>query len=95
MSKNKTILITGYEGFIGSNVLEYLSEKHPQYEFIVLDSLTYAGDIRNIPEILRKSSNFKFWYGDVRNAKLVEYLVSKSDYVIHFAAETICCQVHF
>mgnify|MGYP001578594887 CR=1 FL=1 len=88
MSKNKTILITGGAGFIGSNVLEYLSEKHPQYEFIVLDSLTYAGDIRNIPEILRKSSNFKFWYGDVRNAKLVEYLVSKSDYVIHFAAET-------
>lgn len=88
MGKNKTILITGGAGFIGSNALEYFFKKYPLYNFIVLDLLTYAGDIKNIPEKIQKDSRFKFWYGDVRNAKLVERLVSQANIVIHFAAET-------
>lgn len=86
--KNKTILITGGAGFIGSNTLDFLFKKYPKYKFIVLDALTYAGDIKNIPDYIKTSKNFKFWYGDVRNAKLVEHLVSQVDTVIHFAAET-------
>jgi len=86
--KNKTILITGGAGFIGSNTLKFLFKKYPHYKYIVLDALTYAGDIRNIPDYIKNSKNFKFWYGDVRNAKLVEYLVSQADNIIHFAAET-------
>lgn len=82
------ILITGGAGFIGSNVLEYLFDAYPSYRFIVLDALTYAGDIRNIPERISSSDRFRFWYGDVKNAKLVEHLVEQVDYVIHFAAET-------
>ncbi|MBT5658978.1 MAG: NAD-dependent epimerase/dehydratase family protein, partial [Rhodospirillaceae bacterium] len=39
----KTILITGGAGFIGSNMLHYLSSHYPDYRFIVLDALTYAG----------------------------------------------------
>ncbi|MBI5401678.1 GDP-mannose 4,6-dehydratase [Candidatus Wolfebacteria bacterium] len=85
---NTTVLITGGAGFIGSNVLEFLFNKYPNYEFVVLDALTYAGDIKNIPEYIRNSKNFKFWYGDIKNAKLVEHLVAKSDFIIHFAAET-------
>jgi len=84
----KTILLTGAAGFIGSNVLEYLFKKHPKHKFIVLDALTYAGELRNIPDDIRKSSRFSFWYGDVQNAKLVNDLVGKADIVIHFAAET-------
>src|SRR3989344_3255363 len=86
--KPKKILITGGAGFIGSNVLAYLFEKYPAYHFIVLDLLTYAGDMRNIPEHIHKSPNFRFVYGDVRNTKLVENLVSKVTDVVHFAAET-------
>ena len=82
------VLITGGAGFIGSNVLEYLFDKYPSYSFIVLDALTYAGNIRNIPEHIQKSTRFRFWYGDVRNAKIVDHLVSQVDYVVHFAAET-------
>ncbi|MEK7567333.1 MAG: GDP-mannose 4,6-dehydratase [Patescibacteria group bacterium] len=84
----KTILITGGAGFIGSNIVEYLFDKYPAYNFIVLDALTYAGDIKNIPERIHKAKNFRFVYGDVRNAKIVQHLVSKVTDIIHFAAET-------
>ena len=86
--KRRTILITGGAGFIGSNTLIYLFNKYPKYRFLVLDALTYAGDIKNIPEHIRNSQKFQFRYGDVKNAKLVEYLVAQVDTVIHFAAET-------
>src|SRR6266700_925470 len=84
----KMILITGAAGFIGSNVLEYLFVKYPEYRFIVLDTLTYAGNLKNIPLEIQKSPRFTFVYGDIRNATIVDDLVSKSDIVIHFAAET-------
>jgi len=85
---SRTILITGGAGFIGSNTLEYLFHKYPTYHFIVLDALTYAGDIRNISDEIYKSGRFTFWYGDIKNAKTVDHLVSQVDTVIHFAAET-------
>ncbi|MBI4094206.1 MAG: GDP-mannose 4,6-dehydratase [Candidatus Liptonbacteria bacterium] len=85
---NKTVLITGGAGFIGSNTLLYLYHRYPHTKFVVLDALTYAGDIRNIPEELQESPRFRFVYGDVRNAKVVDKLVSDSNFVIHFAAET-------
>ncbi len=87
-NKKEIILITGGAGFIGSNALIYLFQKYPETNFIVLDALTYAGDIRNIPEEIQRSPRFKFVYGDVRNAKIVDHLVSQSNVVIHFAAET-------
>lgn len=88
MRRDKTVLITGGAGFIGSNMLIYLFKKYPNYHYIVLDALTYAGDIKNIPPEIHRAKNFRFVYGDVRNAKLVEHLVSKVDTIIHFAAET-------
>lgn len=84
----KHVLITGGAGFIGSNTLEYLFNKYPKYHFTVLDALTYAGDVRNIPDSIHFSDRFRFWYGDVKNAKIVDHLVAQADAVIHFAAET-------
>ena len=86
--KSRTVLITGGAGFIGSNTLIYLFEKYPHYHFIVLDSLTYAGDVRSIPQEIYQSKNFRFFYGDVRSHKLIDDLVGVSDIVVHFAAET-------
>ena len=84
----KTIFVTGGAGFIGSNFIEYIFKKYPDYKILVLDLLTYAGDIENIPPDIRNSERFEFWYGDVNNLDLVSDLVSRSDIVVHFAAET-------
>ena len=84
----KTILVTGGAGFIGSNFVEYMFKKHPDYRIIVLDALTYAGNPDNFNLLIRNDERFEFWYGDVRNAEIVNSLVERSDYVVHFAAET-------
>ncbi|MCG2722568.1 MAG: GDP-mannose 4,6-dehydratase [Thermodesulfovibrionales bacterium] len=84
----KTVLVTGGAGFIGSNFVEYLFNKYNDYKLVVLDLLTYSGDIENIPQEIRNSERFEFWYGDINNLDLVNDLVGKSDIVVHFAAET-------
>ena len=87
----KTFLVTGGAGFIGSNFVHHLYNKYPDCRILVLDLLTYAGSVDNLPEDFLRSSNdgrLQFWYGDVRNASLVDSLVEQSDVVVHFAAET-------
>jgi dTDP-glucose 4,6-dehydratase len=84
----KTILITGGAGFIGSNFVRYVFANYPGYRITVLDALTYAGNANNLPESIKSDSRFSFWYGNVRNADLVNELVAQSDIVIHFAAES-------
>ncbi len=87
----KTFLITGGAGFIGSNFVHYVYDKYPDYRILILDVLTYAGSLENLPGALNQASNngrLQFWYGDVRNASLVDSLVAQSDVVVHFAAET-------
>jgi dTDP-glucose 4,6-dehydratase len=84
----KTIFVTGGAGFIGSNFVDYIFRKYLDFKVLVLDLLTYAGDIENIPSEVRDSERFEFWYGDVNNLDLVSDLVGRSDIVVHFAAET-------
>ena len=84
----KTILVTGGAGFIGSNFVRYLFENYPDYQIIVIDALTYAGNTENIPDSIKNDARFDFWYGNVRNGELVNELVSRSALVIHFAAES-------
>lgn len=88
---SKTILVTGGAGFIGSNFVDHLIEHYPGYRILVLDQLTYAGSMDNLPAALRQpggSEGHAFWYGNVCNADLVTELVAQSDMVVHFAAET-------
>lgn len=86
----KRILITGGAGFIGGNFVRHIFEKYPKYHIVVLDALTYAGTIENLPVDLNRKPDprFEFWYGNVRNAELMADVVSKVDTVIHFAAES-------
>ena len=80
----KNILITGGAGFIASNFVRYLLKKYPDYQITVLDALTYAGCIDNLPHDPR----VQFVFGNVCNSELVSKLVRQSDTVCHFAAET-------
>ena len=50
----KNILVTGAAGFIGSNFVEYFKNKYPKYNIIVLDKLTYAGNIHNLDKVIDK-----------------------------------------
>jgi len=84
----KIILVTGGAGFIGSNFIRHIYRKYPDYKIMVLDALTYAGNIENIPQEIRDSGRFEFWYGDLNNLDLVNDLVQRSQVVAHFAAET-------
>ena len=84
----KTILVTGGAGFIGSNFVHHLFHKYPDYKIKVLDALTYAGDVVNLPVGGFEGGRLEFIYGDVRNGELVNALVEKSDIVVHFAAES-------
>lgn len=86
-----TILVTGGAGFIGSNFAHYIYNKYKDYRIIVLDALTYAGSVENLPVDICEdlhSSRFEFWNGNVLNGELVDTLVSQSDFIVHFAAES-------
>jgi len=86
----KTVLVTGGAGFIGSNFVNYVVKKHPNYSVIIVDALTYAGSVDNIPKEFSAGDNPQraFWYGNICNAELVLALVAEADVVVHFAAET-------
>jgi dTDP-glucose 4,6-dehydratase len=88
-NKNKTILLTGTAGFIGSNFVPYFLEKYPNYNLVNLDLLTYAGDLENLKEC-EANPRYKFIKGDICNRELVEFIFSEYDIqgVIHFAAES-------
>ena len=85
MSRN--ILVTGAAGFIGANFAEYFVNKHPDYNVIVLDKLTYAGNMDNLKKVMDKITFVK---GDICDFDFVLDLFKKYDIngVIHFAAES-------
>ena len=88
-NNNKTILVTGCAGFIGSNFVPYFLDKYPNYNLVNIDLLTYAGDLENLKEC-EANPRYKFIKGDICNRELVEFIFSEYDIkgVIHFAAES-------
>ena len=85
----KTILITGGAGFIGSHLVKLMVNKYPNYSIINLDKLTYAGNLANLTEIEHKP-NYKFVKGDIVDANFIDqlFLDYSFDAVIHLAAES-------
>ena len=86
---NKTILVTGCAGFIGSNFVPYFIDKYKDYNIVNLDLLTYAGNLENLKEV-ENNPRYKFIKGDICNRELVEFIFDEYDIrgVIHFAAES-------
>jgi len=88
MKTEKKILVTGGAGFMGSNFIRYILKKHPNWQVVNLDKLTYAGNLDNLRKIER-SSNYKFMKGDIANHSDVKKAFGDSvDYIINYAAET-------
>ena len=89
INQNKSILVTGCAGFIGSNFVPYFLEKYLEYNLINLDLLTYAGNLENLKEC-DANPRYKFIKGDICNRELVEFIFKEYDIkgVIHFAAES-------
>ena len=85
----KTYLVTGAAGFIGANFLKYILKKHEDIKVIVVDSLTYAGNLGTIKDEL-KDNRVKLEKVDIRDRKEIERIFSENqvDYIINFAAES-------
>lgn len=85
----KTILVTGGAGFIGSNFIKLMLEKHPNYKIINVDALTYAGNLENLKDIMN-NDNYVFIKADIRDREKIEEIFNIYDItsVVNFAAES-------
>ncbi len=81
------ILITGGAGFIGSNFTHYMVKKYPEDHIIVLDKLTYAGNLETLEPILDHITFIKADIAD-RKAVYAAFEAEKPDIVVNFAAES-------
>ncbi|MBQ2966943.1 MAG: dTDP-glucose 4,6-dehydratase [Clostridia bacterium] len=83
------ILVTGGAGFIGSNFIYYMLDKHPDAQIVCLDKLTYAGNLDNLLKA-SENANFSFVHGDIAERDTVFPLFEKEafDVVVNFAAES-------
>jgi dTDP-glucose 4,6-dehydratase len=83
------LLITGGAGFIGANFVQYWLARHAEDQVVVLDALTYAGNLENLCSV-EQHPQYRFVRGDIRDTPLVERLLrdERIDTIVHFAAES-------
>lgn len=87
MADTKTALVTGGAGFIGSNFVHHLLAARPECNVVVLDTLTYAGNERNLDPV-RDNPRFRFIQGDICDRETVRHAMQGCQWVLNFAAET-------
>lgn len=85
----KKLLVTGGAGFIGANFVHYWTELYPQDSIVVLDALTYAGNLNNLKPV-ENNDNCRFIHGDILDTPLLESILrtEEIDTIVHFAAES-------
>ncbi len=85
----KNILVTGGAGFIGSNFVIYMLDKYADYNIVVYDKLTYAGNLDNLLGVA-DNQRYQFVQGDICDAEAVTAAVKAHniDTIVNFAAET-------
>jgi dTDP-glucose 4,6-dehydratase len=87
----KNILITGGAGFIGSNFTRYMLEQHADYKVVVLDKLTYAGNLDNLKDVAERfADRYAFIHGDICDKEAVDAAMQAHaiDTIVNFAADT-------
>jgi dTDP-glucose 4,6-dehydratase len=81
------LLVCGGAGFIGSEFVRQTVGNHPEDTVVVLDKLTYAGNVRNLDPVAG-NPRFRFVHGDICDAAVVDSLVGDVDAIVNFAAES-------
>ena len=81
------ILITGAAGFIGSHVFDHFLNLYPDAEITILDKMTYAANIKNIPSI-ETNSNHNLVIGDLIDLEICLDTTKDKDLVINLAVES-------
>lgn len=89
MAYDKSVLITGGAGFIGSHTVRHFVSKYPNYRVYNLDCLTYAGNLENLRDV-EDAPNYRFLKGDITDREYIGALFKthRFDGVIHLAAES-------
>lgn len=89
MKYDKTILITGGAGFIGSHVVRLMVTKYPNYRIVNFDKLTYAGNLKNLEDV-ENETNYTFVKGDICDRSKLKEVFDEFGVtdVIHLAAES-------
>ena len=81
------IVVTGGAGFIGSNFVRYVLGEHAADEIVVLDKLTYAGNLDNLRDVAG-DPRYSFVQGDICDPAVVDRVAAHCDAIVNFAAET-------
>ena len=83
------IIVTGGAGFIGSNFVFHMLQRHPEYRIVCLDKLTYAGNLSTLEPVM-ENGNFRFVKADICDRAAVYQLFEEEhpDMVVNFAAES-------
>ena len=86
----KNLMVTGGAGFIGSNFVRYMLGKYPDYNVLVYDKLTYAGNLDNLLDVADDDPRYSFVRGDICDAAAVTEAMQahQIDTIVNFAAET-------
>jgi len=89
MKKKQKLLITGGAGFIGSHVVRLFVQNYPEYSMVVLDKLTYAGNLENLKDV-ESAPNYRFVKGDITDAPFITSFLKEEQFdgIIHLAAES-------
>ena len=81
------LLVTGGLGFIGSNFIQKILTEHPEHDILNVDAEFLGSNKKNLKEI-HDDKKYEYVKGNITNKKLMEKLISQSDIVINFAAES-------
>jgi len=85
----RNVLVTGGAGFIGANFVRYWSDRYPDDQIVVLDALTYAGNLANLESVADRE-NYRFVHGNILDHAVIDAVMRDQDIdtIVHFAAES-------
>ncbi|HET8626197.1 MAG TPA: dTDP-glucose 4,6-dehydratase [Thermomicrobiales bacterium] len=83
----RRVMVTGGAGFIGSNFVHYLLETYPAYRVVVVDKLTYAGNLANLAD-LEGDPRYSFVQADIADTEAIDRAMQGCDAVVNFAADS-------